>query len=58
MEKEILKIVQDSIKHITDVYGEPTKITKYGNCIIIRFGNNKKYKIGLMELFNNTATLD
>lgn len=58
MEKEILRLVSDSVKHITDVYGEPKKITKYGNSIIITFENGKKYKIGLMELFNSQATLD
>ena len=58
MEKEILRLVSESVKHITDVYGEPSKITKYGNSIILTFNNGKKYRIGLIELFNYEATLD
>lgn len=58
MEKEILRLVSQSVKHISDVYGEPKKITKYGNSIILTFDNGKKYKIGLMESFNSQTTLD
>lgn len=58
MKEEILKIVGKSIDNITFVYGEPKKITTYGNCIIVTFENNKRYKIGLMELFKNMAILD
>lgn len=41
MEEEILRLVSESVKHISDVYGEPKKITKYGNSIILTFAKNK-----------------
>lgn len=58
MEKEILRLVSESFKHISDVYGEPKKITKYGNSIVLTFENDKKYRIGLMELFYSQSVLD
>lgn len=58
MEAEILKIVLLSVKHITHVYGEPEKVAKYGNSIIITFKNGLKYKLGLMSLFDSKSCLD
>ncbi len=58
MRDDILKILGKRIDDIISMYGEPTKISTYGNCVIISFANNKKYVTGLRNLFKNMATLD